>query len=423
MKENCVIKTEHLSKEYRLGAIGSGTLRRDLQSWYAKRRGREDPNSIIGRKEHEKGDNFLALDDVNIEINRGERVGIIGTNGAGKSTLLKILSRVTSPSAGEFSYRGRIASMLEVGTGFSGELTGRENIYLNGAILGMSKAEVDSKIDQIIEFSECEKFIDTPVKRYSSGMFVKLAFSVAAHLNAEIMIMDEVLAVGDMRFQKKCLKKMRDLAVDDNRTILYVSHNMSTIQELCSRCIVLEQGKVVYDGDVDEAIKCYLGGENDDFYSYEYTDNKHKEKVPVNNLCLERVKFNGRTTNIFYPEEKMPLELDWKNLEDIDNLNLRVEVYDYRRYPITAYLAENVYSGKKGENGKLRLSLDISSLAQGVYYTHYVFTQKLKENAQPETVEAAAGLVFRKTRHTVGGQMWQKSWGSVIMGEAEIVSD
>lgn len=421
MKENCVIKTEHLSKEYRLGAIGSGTLRRDLQSWYAKRRGREDPNSIIGRKEHEKGDNFLALDDVNIEINRGERVGIIGANGAGKSTLLKILSRVTSPSAGEFSYRGRIASMLEVGTGFSGELTGRENIYLNGAILGMSNAEVDSKIDQIIEFSECEKFIDTPVKRYSSGMFVKLAFSVAAHLNAEIMIMDEVLAVGDMRFQKKCLKKMRDLAVDDNRTILYVSHNMSTIQELCSRCIVLEQGKVVFDGDVDEAIKCYLGGENDDFYSYEYTDNKHKEKVPVNNLCLERVKFNGRTTNIFYPEEKMPLELDWKNLEDIDNLNLRVEVYDYRRYPITAFLTENIYSGKKGEKGKLRLLLDISSLAQGVYYTHYVFTQKLKENAQPETIEAAEGLIFRKTRHTVGSQMWQKSWGSVIMGEAEIV--
>lgn len=162
LKENCVIKTEHLSKEYRLGAIGSGTLRRDLQSWYAKRRGREDPNSIIGRPEYEKGDTFLALNDVNIEVKRGERVGIIGVNGAGKSTLLKLLSRVTSPSDGDFAYRGRIASMLEVGTGFHAELTGRENIYLNGAILGMNRAEVSKKIDQIIEFSECEKFIDTP---------------------------------------------------------------------------------------------------------------------------------------------------------------------------------------------------------------------------------------------------------------------
>ena len=203
MDKNCVIKTEHLQKEYRLGVIGSGTLRADLQSWYAKKRGREDPNRRIGSKQYEKGEKFLALDDFNIEIYRGERVGIIGANGAGKSTLLKLLSRITSPTDGNIAYRGRIASMLEVGTGFHPELTGRENIYLNGAILGMNRAEVDKKIDEIIKFSECEKFIDTPVKRYSSGMFVKLAFSVAAHLNAEIMIMDEVLAVGDMKFQKK----------------------------------------------------------------------------------------------------------------------------------------------------------------------------------------------------------------------------
>ena len=232
LDKNCVIKTEHLQKEYRLGVIGTGTLRHDIQSWVAKKRGKEDPNRRIGAMEYEKGDTFLAIDDVNIEIRRGERVGIIGANGAGKSTLLKLLSRITSPTDGEIAYRGRIASMLEVGTGFHGELTGRENVYLNGAILGMSRAEVDKKIDRIIEFSECEKFIDTPVQRYSSGMFVKLAFSVAAHLDAEIMIMDEVLAVGDMKFQKKCINKMRELAVDENRTVLYVSHNMSTIQDL-----------------------------------------------------------------------------------------------------------------------------------------------------------------------------------------------
>lgn len=423
LKENCVIKTEHLSKEYRLGAIGSGTLRRDLQSWYAKRRGREDPNSIIGRPEYEKGDTFLALNDVNIEVKRGERVGIIGVNGAGKSTLLKLLSRVTSPSDGDFAYRGTIASMLEVGTGFHAELTGRENIYLNGAILGMNRAEVSKKIDQIIEFSECEKFIDTPVKRYSSGMFVKLAFSVAAHLDAEIMIMDEVLAVGDMRFQKKCLKKMRQLAEEEDRTVLYVSHNMGTIQELCNRCIVLDHGKVIFDGEVDEAIKCYLGGENDEFYSVEYTDNKFKDNVNVKTLNLEKVKYNGRTSNIFYPGEEMLLELDWKNLSDIDNLSLRIEVYDYRRYPITAFLVDNVYSGKKDENGNIRLKLNIEQLAQGVYYTRYIFMQRLKPDSEPETVEAAAGLVFRKTRRTVGEQMWKKSWGSVIMGEAEVIDN
>ena len=242
MRENCVIKTENLTKEYKLGVIGSSTLRHDLQSWYARKRGKDDPNLKIGANQYSAGDRFLALDSLDIEINRGERVGIIGANGAGKSTFLKLLSRVTSPTDGEIRFRGRIASMLEVGTGFHAELTGRENIYLNGAILGMSKAEITEKIDKIIEFSECKKFIDTPVKRYSSGMFVKLAFAVAAHLDAEILIMDEVLAVGDMQFQKKCIAKMRELALNENRTVLYVSHNMNTIRELCSRCIVLDHG-------------------------------------------------------------------------------------------------------------------------------------------------------------------------------------
>ena len=216
-----------------------------------KKRGKEDPNQRIGAKQYTKGDTFLALDSVNLEVNRGERIGIIGANGAGKSTLLKVLCRITSPTDGRVRFRGRIASMLEVGTGFHAELTGRENIYLNGAILGMTKKEVTSKIDSIIEFSECEKFIDTPVKRYSSGMFVKLAFAVAAHLDAEIMIMDEVLAVGDMHFQKKCIGKMRDLATEEDRTVLYVSHNMNTIRDLCDRCIVLDHGKIVFDGDVE----------------------------------------------------------------------------------------------------------------------------------------------------------------------------
>ena len=255
------IKVEHISKEYRLGAIGGGTLRGDLQSWWARVRHREDPSLRIDQEPgaHRKNERFLALNDVSFSARQGEAIGIIGHNGAGKSTLLKLISRVTAPSAGTISYNGRIASMLEVGTGFHPEMTGRENIYMNGAILGMTKAEIDRKLDEIVEFAEMRQFIDTPVKRYSSGMYVKLAFAVAAHLDSEIMIMDEVLAVGDARFQQKCLGKMGDAANSQGRTVLYVSHNMSTIRQLCSRCIVLSHGQKVFDGGVEDAISIYLG--------------------------------------------------------------------------------------------------------------------------------------------------------------------
>ena len=258
--EELAIKIEHVTKQYRLGAIGGGTLKGDIQTWWARKRGREDPNSLVGSDQNIKiGEKFLALDDINLVVRKGEAVGIIGHNGAGKSTLLKLLSRVTAPTEGKISINGRIASMLEVGTGFHGELTGRENVYMNGAILGMKKSEIDAKFDQIVKFSEVEQFIDTPVKRYSSGMYVKLAFSVAAHLDSEIMIMDEVLAVGDMAFQKKCLAKMRSAAKEDGRTVLYVSHNMNTIRQLCDRCVVLDHGKLIFDGNVEEAINIYMG--------------------------------------------------------------------------------------------------------------------------------------------------------------------
>lgn len=420
MDKDCVIKTEHLTKEYRLGVIGSGTLRSDLQSWYAKRRGREDPNRRIGSKEYEKGDIFLALDDINLEVRRGERIGIIGANGAGKSTLLKLLSRITSPTSGTIAFRGRIASMLEVGTGFHPELTGRENVYLNGAILGMNRDEVSAKIDEIIGFSECEQFIDTPVKRYSSGMFVKLAFAVAAHLDAEILIMDEVLAVGDMKFQRKCIKKMRELAETENRTVLYVSHNMNTIQDLCNRCLVLEHGKKIYDGSVDEAIRYYLGGDRDEFFSYEFVDKKHKEKVKRHDVDLLSVKYNGRTSNLFVDDEKIPLELTWKNNADVNNLCLRVEVYDARRYPVTSFIVENFYSGKKGKVHSQRFELDISHITRGRYYTRYVMYNRLSITAPYEDVEITAGLMFRKQMNEITSRRWQSAWGSVLLGKAEL---
>jgi lipopolysaccharide transport system ATP-binding protein len=254
-----VISVEHLSKTYRLGQIGTGTFTNDLKLWWAKARGKPNPLLKIGETDHgnRDGEDLWALKDVSFTVEQGEVLGIIGRNGAGKSTLLKILSRVTAPTSGKVRVKGRIASLLEVGTGFHPELTGRENIYLNGAILGMSRREIDRKFDEIVDFAEVEKFIDTPVKRYSSGMYVRLAFSVAAHLDPEILLVDEVLAVGDAEFQKKCLGKMDNVA-KAGRTILFVSHNMLAIQNLCQNGIWLSGGKIVSSGSIEKIISEYM---------------------------------------------------------------------------------------------------------------------------------------------------------------------
>ncbi len=282
MSDNGIaIKIENLTKQYRLGVIGGGTLKGDVQSLWARIRKKDDPNIKIGDKVYKRNEKFMALDGIDLTINQGERIGIIGHNGAGKSTLLKILSRVTAPTEGKIYVNGKISSMLEVGTGFNPELTGRENIYLNGAILGMTRAEVSEKIDDIIEFSECSQFIDTPVKRYSSGMYVKLAFAVAANLDSEILIMDEVLAVGDMAFQTKCIDKMNDVSAKEGRTILYVSHNMNTIRNLCNRCVVISHGKIIFDGDVEKGIDIYLSKNEEEEIvrdHYEFNDEyRHPE--------------------------------------------------------------------------------------------------------------------------------------------------
>ena len=265
--KNTVISVEHLTKQYDLGVIGTGTLSRDLERWWARTRGKPDPYAIIGRDQKPSGKNesILALDDVSFTVQQGEALGIIGRNGAGKSTLLKILSRVTAPTSGVVKVRGRIGSLLEVGTGFHPELTGRENVYLNGAILGMRKAEVSRKFDEIVAFSGVERFIDTPVKRYSSGMYVRLAFAVAAHLDPEILIVDEVLAVGDAEFQKKCLGKMSDVA-GEGRTVLFVSHNMTSIQKLCTKSLLLDGGAISSVGETEEVISDYIQG-NESLFS------------------------------------------------------------------------------------------------------------------------------------------------------------
>jgi len=262
-----VISVENLSKTYRLGQLGTGTFTNDLKVWWARKLGKPNPLLKIGQVDltNQDGDKLWALKDVSFQVEQGEVLGIIGRNGAGKSTLLKILSRVTAPTSGCVKVKGRIASLLEVGTGFHPELTGRENIYLNGAILGMTKAEVRRKFDEIVAFAEIEKFVDTPVKRYSSGMYVRLAFAVAAHLDSEILLVDEVLAVGDGEFQKKCLGKMGDVASKEGRTVLFVSHNMAAIISLCQDAILLTNGSLGAFGTVNEIVNSYFseGNKND----------------------------------------------------------------------------------------------------------------------------------------------------------------
>ena len=285
MVNDIAIKVENLSKYYRLGVINNGTLSRDIQSWWARVRGKEDPHAKIGSSYDSTAEGFWALKDLNFEIKKGDRVGIIGHNGAGKSTLLKLLSQITGPTEGSIKINGKIASLLEVGTGFHPEMTGRENIYMNGAILGMKHDEIDKKVKDIIEFSEIGEHIDTPVKRYSSGMYVRLAFAVAAHLDSDILIADEVLAVGDAAFQKKALGKMNELSSGEGRTVLFVSHNMAQVKNLCNKGIVLEKGRVIKSGEIEECIQSYLSDsrENDltSFKVFDSDDSKAFQLLSV----------------------------------------------------------------------------------------------------------------------------------------------
>lgn len=366
MGRELAIKIENVKKQYRLGAIGGGTLQGDLQSWWAKVRGKEDPNSKIGQKTYSGNERFYALNGISFDVYKGERLGIIGGNGAGKSTTLKLLSRVTAPTEGTIYINGRISSMLEVGTGFHPELTGRENIYLNGAILGMSKAEVDSKIEDIIDFSECRQFIDTPVKRYSSGMYVKLAFAVAAHLDSEILIMDEVLAVGDMAFQKKCIKKMSEVAENEGRTVLYVSHNMNTIRQLCDRCIVLDHGSVIFDGNVENAIAIYMDTSDQLKNFYDYADIKRSPNETRNLQLLKLVTTNQLGSKV-YQGEDFNCILYCKTNKKIQNVGIRFEIYYYDGTLIGTMFSDKSITSEANKMIDLKIKFSTKNFATGKY--------------------------------------------------------
>ena len=318
-----VIKVENLSKRYRLGQVSTGTFAHDVNRWWAKLRGKPDPYTKVTEtniRDHKGSSEFVwALKDINFEVKRGEVLGIIGRNGAGKSTLLKILSRVTAPTEGQIKIKGRIGALLEVGTGFHPELTGRENIYLNGAILGMTKAEIASRFDEIVEFSGCERYIDTPVKRYSSGMMVRLGFAVAAHLEPEILIVDEVLAVGDAEFQKKCLGKMQDVATH-GRTVLFVSHNMMSIRGLCTSGMLIENGGMACAmDDIDDIVSIYISG----------TSEKCSSLWKNNGIVVGTSQFNLEKVAIFQDglvttdgkvRRDLPIEIEMEfTIEDIES--------------------------------------------------------------------------------------------------------
>ncbi|WP_281324262.1 ABC transporter ATP-binding protein [Flavobacterium sp. IMCC34518] len=413
--KDIILKAENISKQYRLGQVGTGTLSHDLNRWWHQVRGKENPYLKIGdtndRSTKGISEYVWALQDINFEVERGEVLGIIGKNGAGKSTLLKILSKVTAPTTGCIKSRGRIASLLEVGTGFNPELTGKENIFLNGAILGMTKKEIASKLDEIVEFSGCERYIDTPVKRYSSGMTVRLAFAVAAFLEPEILVIDEVLAVGDAEFQKKAIGKMQDISREGGRTVLFVSHNMAAVKSLCTRGIVMENGKVVFEGGINDSVKRYLQG---DIINIKLADIKNRignKKVLFDNVQVYGAEkgikpMTGEPMNIVFnivnrdlinsSEIRFDLRIDddfgqrlvWvssilKDLETLDNpdkiiISFKKTPFEFGMYFATIYLgvhnedadwidnaftfnieAGNYFSSKKKQpNGQSKINVD-----------------------------------------------------------------
>ena len=375
------IEFNNISKLYRLGLVSSGTLNNDLKRWWQMSiLGKEDPflkvGSVNDRSKAADSDYVWALKDINFKVEQGDVVGIIGKNGAGKSTLLKLLSKVTGPTTGTIRAKGRIASLLEVGTGFHPELTGRENIYMNGAILGMTKAEITKKLDEIVDFSGCERYIDTPVKRYSSGMTVRLGFAVAAHLDPEILVVDEVLAVGDAEFQKKAIGKMKDVSQGEGRTVLFVSHNMASIKALCRRGILLENGSVRYDGMISDAVELYLKGNGFD----EEGTILSKVKCLSNEIRITNVLINGKTDRIVdlvYPNRRVKVEIEGELLNDI-HIAIEAKVFDSQNILLAKFapilmktevpktpkgafkLKETVVLPNNMTNGEFRLQIEVT---------------------------------------------------------------
>ncbi len=381
MSKNIVLDVENVSKQYRLGEVGTGSLQHDIVRWWANIRGQEDPYLKIGetndRTQKGVSDYVWALKDINFQVEQGQAVGIIGRNGAGKSTLLKLLSRVTKPTTGSIKYKGRIASLLEVGTGFHPEMTGRENIYLNGAILGMTRKEITRKFDEIVAFAGVERYIDTPVKRYSSGMYVRLAFAVAAHLESEILIVDEVLAVGDAEFQKKCLGKMGDVTKGEGRTILFVSHNMLAVKELCSSGILMKNGLIDYKGSILETIVEY---QKDYELSSMYLANNVEEAVGNDNIKILEFSAKPINDNLIDIESGIRIKLQFHNAQPNINLDTTFELRNFEEL-VVYHVGKLITQNKDSKTGVYTIEFDMppGMLNAGNYYFKLLFGKNQSE--------------------------------------------
>lgn len=424
-----VIQISNLSKIYRLGEIGTGTISRDLERWYKmKIRGQEDPFLKIGETNDrgKKGisDVVFSLRDINLEVQQGEALGIIGKNGAGKSTLLKILSRVTSPTTGKIHIKGRVASLLEVGTGFHPELTGRENIYLNGAILGMRKKEITRKLDEIIDFSGVERYIETPVKRYSSGMYVRLAFAVAAHLESEIMIVDEVLAVGDAEFQKKCLGKMGEVSEGEGRTVLFVSHNMAAIQQLCQKGVILSNGQLSYMGTANEAVDQYINFTDkkisyldDGFIDIEQI----REKIYLDKVFkkIRIVDKNNVPRESFPMLSSMKIEIELENTENYQDADYCIAILTIEGQWVTSSATWMYSKQKKKIPSRIILEIPTIKFSPKGYKIYLSMTQHIA-GIYVDRIENAAIFYVESVDLFKSGREFTSDCGLVIP-EGEIL--
>lgn len=426
------IRAEGVSKQYRLGQVGTGTISHDLNRWWHRVRGKDDPYLKVGEANDRaaKGgsDYVWALKDVSFDIKAGEAVGIIGRNGAGKSTLLKVLSKVTKPTTGRIGVQGRIASLLEVGTGFHPELSGRENIYLNGAILGMTRAEIKSKFDEIVDFAGVERYIDTPVKRYSSGMYVRLAFGVAAHLEPEILIVDEVLAVGDLEFQKKAVGKMKDVSESGGRTVLFVSHSMSAIRNLCRSCILMEQGQIAVQGPVEDTVGAYMSS-----YSKDNTRSVMQvtDGVRLSDFSreIEFVSFefeNPHEANQYATTEDIAIIITLKAVKTFSAYRLSFSIMNSDETNVGVFFSDESLSIKAGEAKQVRLVIKNHQLAKGQYWLD--FSVGIGSHAKGiKDYDIIPKTLFFEITYTNNDReemiaLWHPNWGKINFQDVELTS-
>lgn len=410
-----VLKIENVKKRYMIKRFekkpetGKEKLKAGIKNFFNSNAGKEP---------------FYALNDVTFEVKQGEKVGIIGKNGAGKSTLLKVISRITEPSDGRIEILGKISSMLEVGTGFNPELTGRENAYLNGAILGMTKAEVDKKFDDIVEFSEVGKFIDTPVKRYSSGMFVRLAFAVAANLESDILLVDEVLAVGDTKFQKKCIDKMLNIA-KSGRTILFVSHQMNTIRQLCDRVIVLKEGKIIFDGDVEEGIKLYNDDSNVEKKShYDYSNTSRNQNEINGKAELLSLDIMNNDSCIFGADEDIELNVYGKtNIKNIGDMSLRISIWKEDETPVSTFFSKPFTNTNELSNFGVKVIIKNHNLAPGFYKAVLTLCGSKSNKYCVDDIDSVyPAFVFEVLNRDGSSHNWARVWGNTEIKDVELIS-